>query len=237
MARKRKYSIDIMVNTVNEIIGGKSSIGMKSDELQINHKAISMWILGYEKFGIEYFERKPRNNAYTKEFKEMVINEYLNGQGSYVDLAIMHNISSPSVINTWVKKYNRLEVIKDYDPKGEVYMSKGRKTTKDEKLEIVKYCIDNDYDYKGTASEYKVTYAQVYSWTKKFNEYGKEALVDNRGRRKVDEELTELEKLQRENKLLKKQLERKDMENILLKKLKEIERRGYSQGSNKKRNI
>lgn len=37
--------------------------------------------------------------------------------------------------------------------------------------------------------------------------------------------------------MLKKQLERKDMESILLKKLREVERRGYSQDSNKKRYI
>lgn len=116
-------------------------------------------------------------------------------------------------------------------------MSKGRKTTKEERIEIVNYCIDNHYDYKGAASKYGVSYAQVYAWTKKFNDKGEKALTDNRGKRKTEEKLSEIEKLKRENVLLKKQLERKDMESILLKKLREVERRGYSQDSNKKRNI
>lgn len=236
MGRKRKYTIEVMVNTVIEIMNGTSSISRKALELELSDNTIKRWLSGYEKNGVEYFESRPRNNTYTKEFKEMVISEYLKRGISYKDLALKHNIRSDSIIINWVRKYNRLEVIKDYDPKGEVYMSKGRKTTYEEKIEIVQYCINNNYDYKGAASEYKVSYAQVYSWTKKFEDEGDGALIDNRGKRKIEEELTELEQLQRENKLLKKQLERKDMENTLLKKLKEIERRGYSHGSNKKRN-
>lgn len=236
MGRKRKYTIEVMFNTVTEIIDGKSSINMKALELSLSENTIRRWISGYEKNGTDYFKPRPRNNTYTKEFKEMVILEYLEGGISYKDLALKYYIRSSSIIINWVRKYNRLEVIEDYDPKGEVYMSKGRKTTQEEKIEIVQYCINNNYDYKGAASEYKVSYAQVYSWTKKFEEDGEQALIDNRGKRKVEEELTELELLQKENKLLKKQLERKDMENTLLKKLKEIERRGYSRGSNKKQN-
>lgn len=234
MGRKRRYTIDVMVNTVNEILEGKSSVSMKANELNIQSRNIYGWISGYQKYGIDYFESRPRNNSYSKEFKEMVIKEYLEGKVSYTDLSLKYGIRSDSTILNWVSKYNRLEVIKDYDPKGEVYMSKRRKITLEDRIEIVKYCIDNNYDYKGAASTFNVSYAQVYSWTKKFIDDGEHGLTDNRGKRKVEEELTELERLQRENMLLKKQLERKDMENILLKKLKEIERRGFSQGSNKK---
>ncbi len=66
-------------------------------------------------------------------------------------------------------------------------MSKGRKTTSEEKIEIVQYCIDNNYDYKGAVFAYKVSYSQDYSWTKKFNNEGKEGLADNRWKGKVEE--------------------------------------------------
>lgn len=99
-----------------------------------------------------------------------------------------------------------------------------RKTTIDERREIVRYCIEHDHDYKNTASLYDVSYSQVYSWVKKYETNGEEGLTDKRGRHKTDEEVDELEKLRRENLRLKRQLEEKDMVVELLKKVKEFER-------------
>ena len=62
---------------------------------------------------------------------------------------------------------------------------------------------------------------------KKYNELGEDGLVDKRGHHKSDEEVSELEKLRRENARLKRQLEEKDMVVELLKKVKEFERRRF----------
>ena len=102
-----------------------------------------------------------------------------------------------------------------------------RKTSKEERLEIVKYCIDNERNYKLTAEKYDVSYSQVYSWVKKYDDNGETALIDRRGHHKTDEEVDEIERLSRENKRLKRQLEEKDMVVELLKKVQEIERRRY----------
>jgi transposase len=102
-----------------------------------------------------------------------------------------------------------------------------RKTTKDERIEIVTYCIKHERDYKGTVEKYDVSYSQVYSWVKKYNMNGEDGLGDKRGRHKSDEEVDELEKLRRENKRLKRQLEEKDMAVELLKKVQEFERRRF----------
>ena len=98
-----------------------------------------------------------------------------------------------------------------------------RKTTPEERKEIVDYCISHNNDYKGTASRYSVSYSQVYSWVKKYNERGEEGLEDKRGHHKSDDEVDELERLRRENKRLKKQLEERDMLCELLKKVRELE--------------
>ena len=99
-----------------------------------------------------------------------------------------------------------------------------RKTTLDERKEIVKYCLNHDRDYKGAAEKYDVSYSQVYSWVKKYDVIGEEGLTDRRGRRKSDDEVDELERLKRENLRLKRQLEERDMLVELLKKVKEFER-------------
>lgn len=99
-----------------------------------------------------------------------------------------------------------------------------RKTTIEERKEIVEYCLKHNRDYKETSSIYTVSYSQVYSWVKKYAAYGEESLSDKRGRHKSDDEVDELELLRRENLRLKRQLEKKDMVVELLKKVKEFGR-------------
>lgn len=98
-----------------------------------------------------------------------------------------------------------------------------RKTTLEERKEIVEYCISHNNDYKGTASRYDVSYSQVYTWVRKYRENGETGLEDKRGRHKSDDEVDELERLRRENLRLKRQLEEKDMLCELLKKVREFE--------------
>ena len=98
-----------------------------------------------------------------------------------------------------------------------------RKTTIDERMEIVKYCIGHNCNYKDTATLSDVSYSQVYSWVKKYEANGEEGLSDKRGYHKTDSEVDELERLRRENLRLRRKLEEKDMVVELLKKVKEFE--------------
>ena len=104
-------------------------------------------------------------------------------------------------------------------------MTKGRKTTIEERVTIVEACIKSGMNYGDTADLFNVSYQQVYQWVRKYQEKGVNGLVDRRGKTKPAEEMSEVEKLRAENKLLKTQLERKELENLFLKKLEEIERR------------
>ncbi len=98
-----------------------------------------------------------------------------------------------------------------------------RRTTLEERKEIVAYCIAHNRDYTGTAARYEVSYNQVYSWVKKYDAHGEDGLADKRGHHKTDDELDELERLRRENERLKRQLKESDMLVRLLKKVKEFE--------------
>ena len=104
-------------------------------------------------------------------------------------------------------------------------MTKGRKTTFEERIEIVSECLKAGQNYEETAEKYQVSYQQVYQWVRKYQESGVDGLVDRRGRTKPVSEMSELEKIKAENKILRAQLERKELENIFLKKVDEIERR------------
>ncbi|AJE12591.1 helix-turn-helix domain-containing protein [Clostridium botulinum] len=96
-------------------------------------------------------------------------------------------------------------------------MTKRRKTTYIERVEIVKYCIEHENNYTETAIKYKVSYQQVYTWLKKYESKGIEGLIDKRGCKKSENEMSEIERLRVENKLLKAEKRRVELENILLK--------------------
>ena len=107
-------------------------------------------------------------------------------------------------------------------------MTKGRKTTQEERSQIVAFCIEHGKDYGLTVETYKVSYQQIYSWVRKYEVSGVDGLVDHRGKAKPEDELTEAERLRQENKILQAKLKDKEMEIALLKKLRELRGGGWS---------
>ena len=167
---------------------------------------------------------KTKNRSYSKEFKIELVEKCISGEASSIDLGQQYDISS-GLLRKWIRMYNANIELKDYNPQREVYMAKARrKTTIDERKEIVDYCIEHNRNYKETAVLYDVSYSQVYSWVKKYDSGGEKGLIDKRGHHKLDDEVDELERLRRENVRLKRQLEEKDMAVELLKKVKEFGR-------------
>ena len=186
--------------------------------------ALDDWIKRYVIKGEASFYKSKGNNQYLSISKLDAVLDYLSGNGSLRDIAAKYEIPSHKTLQRWISEYNANRELKDYCPKREVYMAEARrKTTIEERKEIVKYCIEHDRDYKGTAFLYDVSYTQVYSWVRKYDADGEDALIDKRGHHKTDDEVDELERLRRENKRLKRQLEEKDMLVTLLKKVKELE--------------
>lgn len=105
-------------------------------------------------------------------------------------------------------------------------MKSTHKTTKEERIRIAKECLESGNNYGEIAKKYGVSYQQAHTWTLKYKELGESGLEDRRGKRKYEQEpRTELEQAQIEIAQLKHQLHMAEMENHLLKKLEEIERR------------
>ncbi len=113
-------------------------------------------------------------------------------------------------------------------------MKKARSTTKEERLQIVRECLENGRNYGEMALKYNVSYQQVRTWTLRFEELGEAGLEDRRGKRKKDQTpRTELEAAQIEIEQLKHKLYMAEMERDLLKKVKELERRDALMGLGK----
>jgi transposase-like protein len=106
-------------------------------------------------------------------------------------------------------------------------MTKGRKTTHQERTEIVAFCIEHGKNYPLTIEKYGVSYQQIYSWVRKYEEKGIDGLADKRGRTKTIEEMTDIEKLRAENRILQAKNLDLEIENAFIKKLKELEEGGH----------
>lgn len=191
MGRKSQYSKELKLDTAKQYLNHEGSYFSLGKEVGTSKSVISDWVSKYKEYGDNAFDVSNTNASYTKEFKEKVVLAYLNGEGSYLERAIKFNIASHSIIIGWVKSYNSHMELKDYLPGGNVYMTKSRKVSKVERLEIVKYSMEHDLDYKASAKVYEVSYANLYNWVKKNKELGEEGLGDNRGVHKSNEELAE----------------------------------------------
>ena len=223
---KSKHSPEFRAKVSQEYLDGIGSVHFLADKYGIGYTTLRGWINEYRIQGISAFcHPTDKNRTYSKEFKINCVEAVLNGEGSVDDIIAKYEISSRSVLRNWIKVYNANRELKDYNPKQEVYMAEARrKTTIEERKEIVNYCIDHNRDYKNTAAKFDVSYSQVYSWVKKYDADGESGLTDRRGQHKADNEVDELERLRRENLRLKRQLEEKDRVVELLKKVKEFER-------------
>lgn len=221
---KSPHTPEFRAKVSQEYLDG-SSYSFLVEKYGIGKTTLKQWVAKYRLYGIAAFIKPLGNSSYSSNFKKMCVEAVLSGEGSVDDVVAKYNISSRGVLRCWIQCYNANRELKDYSPKREVYMAEARrKTTIEERREIVTYCLNHNRDYKGTASVYEVSYSQIYSWVKKYEVKGEEGLADRRGHHKTEDKVDELERLRRENIRLKRQLEEKDMAVELLKKVKEFER-------------
>lgn len=221
---KKKVSAEDKIYAVNLYLDGKASQTRIATMYNVRLASVQQWVRNYQSMGAEAFTSKGYKN-YTKELKQQAVLEYLAGCGSQDDICKKYGIRARAKLQEWIKKYNSHEELKSSRTGGVLIVTKGRKTTFDERIEIVQYCIAHEHNYSKTAEKYQVSYQQARNYTVKYESQGVEALRDNRGKRRTPNTMNELEKLRAEVKLLRTEKERAEMEVAFLKKLEEIERR------------
>lgn len=223
MSRNR-ISPEDKILAVQKYLDGKISQGGIADQFQVSKTSVQQWIFNYQSMGSEIFFQK-KNKRYSKELKECAVLDYLAGKGSQEDICRSYGIRSKGKLQKWIQVYNGHGELKSSGTGGESIMTKGRKTSFNERVEIAGYCIAHEHNYAEAAEKYGISYQQARGYTVKYEQCGVDGLQDKRGRRKKESEMSELERLRAENKLLKAEKERAEMEASFLKKLDEIERR------------
>lgn len=225
MPQKPKAPPGEKITAVEAYLRGELGSTEAIRKFGINMSTWRMWIRLYETRGAEGLIPSAKLRRYSAELKMQVVQEYLIGRNSLRGLCKKYSISHATMVQAWIKQYNGQKRFKNPKSGRGIYMAKGRKTTMEERVQAVSHCITNGKDYSTTAEKYQVSYQQLYSWVHKYEKQGIGGLNDKRGKRKLLENMTVLERLQAENKLLRAENKHKEMEIEILKKVQEVERR------------
>ena len=224
MSRTAKVEASKKLQIVEEYLSGKISRSEAGRKSGVDGATVGKWASRYKAEGAEGLIAAAKNKTYTKETKLFAVIDYLSGKGSMLEICERYSISSDRQLRNWINVYNCHEEFRIYS--GGSRMTKTRETTLAERIAIAKECISNNNNYGETALKYQVSYQQVYGWVKKYAAMGEAGLEDRRGRRAgtlpsrtPEEELRDrIAQLERDKLYL-------EMENTLLKKVKEVERR------------
>ena len=228
MPRRSKLTDKERIAAVQEYLEGKGSYAAIAKRYGINHERFRQMVIRAKTEGIEAVRISSRNKKYSTEIKLKAVTEYLEGKCSQMEICAKYHITQDTVFRRWISCYNSGKDFKERtrSERG-ITMNKGRKTTQEERAEIVAFCIENGKDYGIAMEKYGISYQQIYSWVRKYEAKGVEGLTDRRGKAKPEEELTEADRLRMENKILQAKLEEMEMENKLLKKLRELRGGGH----------
>ena len=225
MSHAFKYTPEFKINIARRCIEGSLSLRSAAKEVGTSTATIHKWVTLYRFQGELGFLPADKNSAYSQDFKLKAVLECINDHASPIVVAAKYGIRSSSRLEEWIKMYNNGE---DFSHKmsGGSRMKTSRNTTKEERIQIVKECIENGCNYGESAINHNVSYQQVYGWVRRYKELGEAGLEDRRGRRKTTQEpRSEVEELKIKMAQLEHELYMTKMERDLLKKVKELERK------------
>jgi transposase-like protein len=212
------------VRLVEKYLKGEMSRAHAAKGASVEPSTIALWARLYEADGPTALVDQKQNKKYSTGLKLKAVTEYLSGEGCQSAICKKYHIRSRYQLRQWIKVYNSHGTFKSTT--GGSYMRKARNTNPDERLKIVQDCLANNKNYGAMALKYKVSYQQVRNWVKRYEAMGSAGLDDRRGRRistqpsrSPEEELRDrIAQLEREKRDLQ-------MENDLLKKVRDLERR------------
>lgn len=227
MSKRSPKSVEEKLQCVQSYLNHEYSISQLIHKYQVSDFTIKSWVTKYQTEGIEGLTESRTWKKYSQSLKRQAVEAYLNQKGSMKDICARFKISHHSVLERWIKRYTSGKELKATS-KGLSRMKQGRKTTFEERVEIVNYTIAHDKNYQEAVEKFGVSYQQVYSWVRKFEKDGSNGLLDRRGKGLESKpNLTPEEETQLEMNRLKERIQYLEMENKLLKKLEEIERRNH----------
>jgi len=224
MQNKKSIPPEQKLAAVQEYLTGQLGSEACAAKYGVSCMALRNWRRRYKIHGAAGLEPATNPGQYSAETKQAAVQEYLSGGVSLTQMCEKYDIIDTSSLRLWIKRYNSHGGFSQPKTIGATSMTKGRKTTADERIEIVSYCMANGKNYAKAIEIYGVSYAQLLRWVKKYEQDGVAGLADRRGKRKSESAMSEVEKLRAQLKFKERENVRLQMEVDLLKKLDALER-------------
>ncbi len=108
MDRQTKLTKEIKVEIVQRYLHGESPSQL-SRIYSFEVSSLRDWVKKYQENGIAGLTNPSKNQSYTREFKKQVVEAYLSGTGSELDLALRYGVPSRRTVSSWIKQYNSHE--------------------------------------------------------------------------------------------------------------------------------
>ena len=127
---------------------------------------------------------------YSYEFKYKIVQSYLNGEGSYKNLAIKHNIPDGERVHRWVKAYQ------EFGKEG-LFRSRQKKNYSFQfKLSVVELYLSSEVSYQELALSQGINNPSlVAGWVNDFRIAGPDALRPKKKGRKKTLDISEVRKI------------------------------------------
>ena len=118
---------------------------------------------------------------YSYEFKLKVVQEYLNGKGSYAFLAKQHNVHSNEQVRNWVQAYQ------EFGKEGLIRSRQNKNYTFQFKLSVVELYLSSEVSYRELALSQGINNPSLIArWVNDFRIAGPDALrPKKKGRKKT----------------------------------------------------
>ena len=155
---------------------------------------------------------------YSYELKKKVVEDYLTGLGGYRYLRRKYGISSPEIVRTWIRTYDK------YGFEG-LRKKKNAKHTLDFKLNIVELYLAGNHSLTDLGNKYGVmNLGTIRNWVRTYETFGPAGFIPKKKGAKPDMKKLK-SKMKDENKdeyikRLEEEQKRLKLENELLKQLR-----------------
>ena len=126
-----KYSEEFKIEIVREYLDGRLGFTSLAKKYNIKSKTqIRNWVNAYKKYGLEGVFRKKTHEVYSVQFKLDVLSFMKRTGASYSETALQFDLTNPSLIASWKKKFLEGGTEALDQPKGRPTMSDQAKNVK-----------------------------------------------------------------------------------------------------------
>jgi transposase len=154
MPYKGKISGPEKIATIEKYLRGEDSLNHLATLLGVQKSSVMQWLQNYQSLGPNALLGSSKSSIYSKELKNKAVKDYLAGLGSQSEICKRYGLKTRTLLRQWILKYNSHGKLKSSGTGGTSVMTKGRTTTYDERVGIVKFCIEHPIFHSDRGIQY-----------------------------------------------------------------------------------